>query len=183
MSWRKKLINLKKIAQKLKTWECRIEKHIKKPLWRHQIKILKIWEKCHLKFCLTSWGPSFIKIGQELWKWEAVTDRHTHTHTDAQTGSPWVNIFSPEMTEYKKMRLALKVVILIYFLSMYYTFVCCVKLLTTVSIKYEKRILINQNVLHWQAAKLNAHDVHVFWLICLQTLSNTQVWFDFYVML
>ena len=27
--------------------------------------------------------------------------RQTHTHTDAQTGSPWVNIFSPEMTEYK----------------------------------------------------------------------------------
>ena len=27
--------------------------------------------------------------------------RQTHTHTDAQMGSVWVNIFSPEMTEYK----------------------------------------------------------------------------------
>ena len=66
MSWRTKLINLEKIAQKLKTWECRIWKHTKKPLWRHQIKIFKIWEKCHLKFCLRSCGPSYIKIGQEL---------------------------------------------------------------------------------------------------------------------
>ena len=82
MRWRTKLINLKKIAQKLKTWECRIVKHIKKPLWRHQINISKIWEKCHLKFLLRSFGPSFIKIGQELWKWEAVTDRQTHTHND-----------------------------------------------------------------------------------------------------
>ena len=31
------------------------------------------------------------------------TDTHTHIYTDAQTGPPWVNIFSPEMTEYKNM--------------------------------------------------------------------------------
>ena len=49
-SWRAKYVNLKKIAQKLKTWECRLRNHEKKLLWRHQIKISKKWEKCHLKF-------------------------------------------------------------------------------------------------------------------------------------
>merc|ERR1712240_819126 len=41
------------------------------------------------------------------------TDTHTHKHTDTHThthilthrrGSPWVNIFSPEMTKYKKVK-------------------------------------------------------------------------------
>ena len=91
---------MKKITQKLKTWECRIEKHIKKPLWRHQIKIFKIWEKYHLKFLLRSCGSSFIKIDQELWKWEAVTDRQTDTHWRSDGVPPgstysvlkWLNI-------------------------------------------------------------------------------------------
>ena len=47
-------------------------------------------------------GPSFNKIGPKIWKLEATTDRHTHTHTDAQTGIVLGQIFSPEMTEYKK---------------------------------------------------------------------------------
>ena len=61
-------------------------KTAKKPLWRHQNIIFKIWEKCHLKFFLRLSGPSFNKIGPKLLKLETTTDRHTHTHTDAQTG-------------------------------------------------------------------------------------------------
>jgi len=57
-SWRTKLNNFKKIAQKLKMWECRIKKHTKKPLWRQRIIIFKIWEKSHLKFLSRSCGPS-----------------------------------------------------------------------------------------------------------------------------
>ena len=58
--------------------------------------------KVSSQFSLRSCGPSFIKIGQELWKWEAVTDRHTHILTHRQ-GSFRVNIFSSEMTEYKNV--------------------------------------------------------------------------------
>ena len=76
----------------------------KKPLWRHQIKIIKIWEKCHLKFLLRLCGPSFIKIGWKLWKLKTRTDAQTHTHTQThRQGSSWDNIFSPEMTEYKNI--------------------------------------------------------------------------------
>ena len=40
-----------------------------------------------------------------MWKLKTRTDTHTHTHTHIRThrqGSSWDNIFSPEMTEYKK---------------------------------------------------------------------------------
>ena len=103
MRWRKKLINLKKIAQKLKTWECRIVKHIYKPLWRHRIKIFKIWEKCHIKI-LFMWSkfhqnrPRIVEMRGCYRQTDRQTDRqthththihtdtHTHTHPDAQTG-------------------------------------------------------------------------------------------------
>ena len=54
MSWRKKWPSLKKIKQKLKTWECRIGKQQKRPLWRHQSKIFNIWGKIH--FLFEGWG-------------------------------------------------------------------------------------------------------------------------------
>ena len=36
-------------------------------------------------FVKVTWSMSFIEIGQELWKCEAVTDRQTDTHTYTQT--------------------------------------------------------------------------------------------------
>ena len=54
MSWRKNWPSLKKIKQKLKTWECRIGKQQKRPLWRHQSKIFNIWGKIH--FLFEGWG-------------------------------------------------------------------------------------------------------------------------------
>ena len=59
---------LKKIKAKLRPWECRIRKHTKWPLWRHRSNISKIWKKCHLKFLIRSYGPSFIKIGRIVFK-------------------------------------------------------------------------------------------------------------------
>ena len=57
-------------------------KTAKKLLWRHQSNILKIWEKCHLKFLLRLCGLSFNKISPKIWKLKAWTDAHTHRHTD-----------------------------------------------------------------------------------------------------
>ena len=54
MSWRNNWPSLKKIKQKLKTWECRIGKQQKRPLWRHQSKIFNIWGKIH--FLFEGWG-------------------------------------------------------------------------------------------------------------------------------
>ena len=36
-------------------------------------------------FVKVTWSMSFIEIGQELWKCEAVTDRQTHTRTHKHT--------------------------------------------------------------------------------------------------
>ena len=51
------------------------------------------------------YGSSFITNGSKLWKlkpWtDTITYARTQTHTHRQ-GSSWENIFSPEMTEYKK---------------------------------------------------------------------------------
>ena len=87
MSWRTKCINLKKIAQKSKTLECRTQKRTKKADMTSSNQNFKNLRKCHLKFLLMLCGPNFIEIGQEFWKWEAVTDRHRQTdrQTDPQT--------------------------------------------------------------------------------------------------
>ena len=67
-------------------------------------KNLKKWKKCHLKFLLRSFECIFIKIGRKLWKIFIWTHRQTDRRTDAQTLLILrVKIFSPEMTEYKKI--------------------------------------------------------------------------------
>ena len=65
--------------------------------------MFNIWEKCHLKFLLWSYNPSFIRTGRNLWLLETRTDTHTHIHMHRQ-GLSRTKIFShTEMTEYKKI--------------------------------------------------------------------------------
>ena len=77
--------------------------------WNLDHKVLtKIWEKRHLNFLLRLCGQSFNKIGPKMWKLKTQTDIHTHAHAHAHArthrqGSSWDKIFSPEMTEYKKI--------------------------------------------------------------------------------
>ena len=56
--------------------------HVKKPFWRHKIKIFKKWEKCPLKFSLRVFVQNFIKIGPTVWLQIAVTYIHTYRRTD-----------------------------------------------------------------------------------------------------
>ena len=65
MSWRTECVNLKKIAHKLKVWECPIEWHHNS---RYYVNISKIWEKYHLEFLSRSCGPNFIEIGPIVFK-------------------------------------------------------------------------------------------------------------------
>ena len=109
MSWRTKHINLKKIAQKLKTWECRIVKHIKKAVMtslnQHFQNLRKVSSQIFVKVMWSKFHQNRPRI-VEMRGCDRQTDTHTSTHPhirpDAQTGVPQINIFSPEMTEYKK---------------------------------------------------------------------------------
>ena len=91
----------------MKTWECRIEKHIKNPLWRHWINFfLNLRMVSSQIFVKVMWSnfhqhrPRFVEMRGCDRHTDRQTDTHTHTLTHRQ-GSPGVNIFSPEMTEHK----------------------------------------------------------------------------------
>ena len=115
--WIEDITKIQSNGLKNKTYQfednCAKVEYVRMPHWKTykksrydviESKFSKFEKSVISNFLLRSCGPSFIKIGQELWKWEAVTDRQTDILTHRQ-GSPWVNIFSPEMTEYKNERL------------------------------------------------------------------------------
>ena len=106
MSWRKKWPSLKKIKQKLKTWECRIGKQQKScyDVIKATFKKKKtIKETVISNFCKDWFVQVSTKSVQNVWNHRPV---QTHASTQIQThrqGSPWDNIFSFETTEYRNI--------------------------------------------------------------------------------
>ena len=63
------------------------------------------FRKVSSQFYVKTMWSKFLQNQLKLWKLKTTTDRQTHRQTDKRThrqGSSLDNIFTPEMTEYKK---------------------------------------------------------------------------------